>query len=91
MLVREQNRRHKSLMVSLQEDFNNFIMKVENAEESLSLDIIIKAPEGIILIDYFKWVILTSNDTSCSIMTEMFHKNSLQNLGKFFKTVVTWS
>ena len=57
MLVREQNRRHKSLMVSLQEDSNNFIMKVENAEESLSLDIIIKAPEGIIIIDYFKWVI----------------------------------
>ena len=74
-------------MVSFQEDFNNFIMKVENAEESLSLDIIIKAPEGIIMIDYFKWVILNSNDTSFSMMTEMFHKNSMQNLGKFFKSV----
>ena len=58
-------------MVSFQEDFNNFIMKVENAEESLSLDIILKAPEGIIRIEYFKWVILTSNDTSCSMKTEV--------------------
>ena len=47
------------LTLYLQESFNNFIIEVENAEEGLSLDIILKAPEGNVVFQTDHWNINT--------------------------------
>ena len=57
---------------SFLEDFNNFVIKVENSEESVSLDIILKAPEGNRLSQMDR-----PNDTNCSMIIEVFQKRQL--------------